>query len=79
MTSKFLLVVCLVILFLNNANSKEIKRKEKAEKKNQVVCQKQMSIFPVHAHYHQCKPKVITVILIILIIINSLLFDLIVS
>ena len=79
MTSNFLLVVCLMILFLNDANSKEIKRKEKAEKKNQVVCQKQKSIFPVHAHYHQCKSKVITVILIILIIINSLLFDLIVS
>ena len=72
-------MVFLVILLLNNAKSKEIKRKEKAEKKNQVVCQKQMSIFPVHAHHHQCKSKVITVILIILIIINSLLFDLIVS
>ena len=55
-------MACLVILLLNNAKSKEVKG-EKAEKKKQVVCQKQMSIFPTHAHHHQCKSEVITVIL----------------
>ena len=65
-------MVCLVILLLTSAKSKEVKG-EKAEKKKQVVCQKQTSIFPAHAHHHQCKSEVITVIL------NSLLFDLIVS
>ena len=62
MISRFLLVACLVILLLNNAKSKEVKG-EKAEKKKQVVCQKHMSIFLAHAHHHQCKSEVITVVL----------------
>ena len=66
---QLLLIVCFMILLLNDAKSKEVKRKENAQKKKQVVCQKQTNIFPAHGHYYQCKSKVITVILKLLILI----------